>query len=171
MRDEVRAGRRGGGGGDASGMCTGTARLRAVGARARAERTENMLFMVVTLDVSKLSAWLNAVALCGVERRACGRRDGRREGVVGGGGASGMYGEGPTQGCGRPGHARGAHVEHVVHVSDAGGIPVGDLRIEILQVIEEPAHVRDGRDVPVGDWTVRRNGGGRVGVVRIDRRL
>ena len=27
--------------------------------------------MVVTLDVSKLSSWLNAVAPCRVERRAC----------------------------------------------------------------------------------------------------
>ena len=59
------------GGGDASGMCTGRARLKAVGARARAERTENMLFMVVTLDVSKLSGWLNAFAFCRVERQAC----------------------------------------------------------------------------------------------------
>ena len=32
------------------------------GARARAERTWNMYFMVVTLDVSKLSGWLNADA-------------------------------------------------------------------------------------------------------------
>ena len=51
--------------------CTGTARLKAAGARARAERTANMLFMSVTLDVSKLSGWLNAVAYCRVERRAC----------------------------------------------------------------------------------------------------
>ena len=32
--------------------------------RARAERTRNMLSMSVTLDVSKLSGWLNAVAHC-----------------------------------------------------------------------------------------------------------
>ena len=32
------------------------------GGRARAERTWNMLPMSVTLDVSKLSAWLNADA-------------------------------------------------------------------------------------------------------------
>eukprot|EP00964_Phaeocystis_antarctica_P108856 scaffold73351_cov48-Phaeocystis_antarctica.AAC.1 len=40
--------------------------------RARAERTVNMPFMFVTLDVSKLSGWLNAVAPwpCRVERRA-----------------------------------------------------------------------------------------------------
>ena len=41
------------------------------GARARAERTENMRYMSVTLDVSKLSGWLNANAFCRVERRAC----------------------------------------------------------------------------------------------------
>ena len=34
--------------------------------RARAERTENMLYMLVTLDVSKLSGWLNADAYCRV---------------------------------------------------------------------------------------------------------
>ena len=31
---------------------------------ARAERTENMYAMSVTLDISRLSGWLNAVALC-----------------------------------------------------------------------------------------------------------
>ena len=59
------------GGGDASGMCTGRARLKAGGARARAERTKNMYCIFVTLDVSKLSGWLNAIADCRVERRAC----------------------------------------------------------------------------------------------------
>ena len=38
--------------------------------RARAERTANMEFMLVTLDVSKLSGWLNATACCRVEREA-----------------------------------------------------------------------------------------------------
>ena len=61
-----------GDGGDASGMHGGRVRLKAGGARARAERTENMYCMSVTLDVSKLSAWLNADAFCRVERRACG---------------------------------------------------------------------------------------------------
>ena len=32
--------------------------------RARAERTRNMYSMSVTLDVSKLSGWLNARASC-----------------------------------------------------------------------------------------------------------
>ena len=37
--------------------------------RARAERTSNMLYMAVTLDVSQLSGWLNDV-LCRVGREA-----------------------------------------------------------------------------------------------------
>ena len=56
--------------------CTRRARLKAVGARARAERTMNMPPMVVRLDVSKLSGCLNADAPCRVERRACDARRG-----------------------------------------------------------------------------------------------
>ena len=51
--------------------CTGRARPKAVGAWARAERTVNMLPLLVTRDMSKLSAWLNADADCRVEGRAC----------------------------------------------------------------------------------------------------
>ena len=84
MREEVRPGRREGigsrkrrarGEGPTQG-CGGT--------RARAERTENMEPMFVTLDVSKLSGWLNRYAPCRVERRAHATREevrpGRREG-------------------------------------------------------------------------------------------
>ena len=56
--------------------CTGRARLKAAGVRARAERTTNMPPMLVTLDVSKLSGWLKALAFCRVERRACDARRG-----------------------------------------------------------------------------------------------
>ena len=62
-----------------------------------------MWSMCVTLDVSKLSGWLNATALCRVERGAydAGRGVGGEVGMaLGGGGASGMHGEGPTQGWG-----------------------------------------------------------------------
>ena len=45
------------GGGDTQAACTGRARLKAMGGRARAERTENMACMFVTLDVSKLGGW------------------------------------------------------------------------------------------------------------------
>ena len=43
--------------------------VKAGGARACAERTPNMPLMVVTLDVLKLSGWLNAATPCRVERR------------------------------------------------------------------------------------------------------
>ena len=88
--------------------------------RARAERTLNMFTMSVTLDVSRLSGWLNADARCRVERESIGggrhdMRASRRKGGVGwSGGASSR--EAPTaeaQGT------RGAHVKHVPHVCDA----------------------------------------------------
>ena len=41
-----------------------------VAGRARAERTANMDPMFVTLEVSKLSGWLNADAPCRVKREA-----------------------------------------------------------------------------------------------------
>ena len=48
------------------------ARVRRVtrGCGARAERTENIEYMVVTLDVLKLSGWLNATAFCPAKRGA-----------------------------------------------------------------------------------------------------
>ena len=57
------------GGGDAIGM-HGEEPTQGWGTRA--ERTWNMWFISVTLDVSKLSGWLNANAPCRVERGACG---------------------------------------------------------------------------------------------------
>ena len=87
MRGEVRAGRR-------EGVrrrrrrraCPrGKARLNwLLGARARAERTLNMYCMVVTLEVSQLSGWLNADAFCRVEGRSmrCGARCGTGGGRV-----------------------------------------------------------------------------------------
>ena len=72
---------------------TGRARLKAVGARARAERTPNMLYIFVTLEVLKLSGWLNVVAPCRVE---IGRRAGRGVGVCVGSGAGAGSGGGRT---------------------------------------------------------------------------
>ena len=55
----------------AKAACTGRAPTQGCGgARARAERTKNIPCMVVTLDVSKVSVWLNAVAYCRVESQA-----------------------------------------------------------------------------------------------------
>ena len=83
--------------------------------RARAERTRNMWYMVVTLDVSKLSGWLKADAFCRVETRAHDASEVRAGRRPGGGRHSGRRrdkqraGRGPTKGC-RPqtGHARSA---------------------------------------------------------------
>ena len=48
--------------------------------------------------------------------------------ALGGGDASGVHGEGPTQGCGGQG-TRGAHKEHAVHVRDLG-------RVEAERLVE-----------------------------------
>ena len=77
MWDEVRLGRGEGAGCRVAATqpaCTRRARHKAVGARARAERTENIQLMSVTLDVSKLSGWLNASTSCQVEGQACDAR-------------------------------------------------------------------------------------------------
>ena len=50
----------------------GSTTLKAGGHRARAERTENMPLMLLTLDVSKPSGWLNVDALCRVEKMELG---------------------------------------------------------------------------------------------------
>ena len=80
--------------------------------------------MSVTLEVSKLSGWLKADAVCRVEGRACdaGGRGASREA-----GAPGVWWwhdkrhargrKGPTQGLGAKG-TREAHVEHVAHFRD-----------------------------------------------------
>jgi hypothetical protein len=77
--DMGRGARPGGGGhgvAAADAACTKKVRLKTWGARARAGRTQNMLIMFVTLEVSKLSGWLNADAYCQVEGRSmrCGAR-------------------------------------------------------------------------------------------------
>eukprot|EP00964_Phaeocystis_antarctica_P055720 scaffold32796_cov48-Phaeocystis_antarctica.AAC.1 len=133
------------------------------------ERTESIFCMFVTLDVSKLSGWLNADAPCREPKgghtygagRGCGPADGC-DGVQ-------RAVEGSTADWGQ--NRRGAHKEHIEHGCDAGGVPVGNVRIEILQVMEKLAHVGDGRDAPVGDGSVRCNGGSRVSVEGSDRRL
>ena len=57
---------------------------------ARAERTENMYAMLMTLDVSRLSGWLNADALCRVKRKLK-RGDVRAERREGGGAAAAAH--------------------------------------------------------------------------------
>ena len=65
MRKEVRDGRREGGAvAAARAACKGEGPTGGWGAGHAAERTANMAVMSVTLDVSKLSGWLNAFVSC-----------------------------------------------------------------------------------------------------------
>ena len=140
--------------------CAGRARLKAGGAKARVERTWNMLFMVVTLDVSKLSGWLNAKAYCRVERRAWRMRCGARYSP---GGVKAMWVAETQSAC--TGRARlkvvgtrGAHPEHEVHVRDLGRVEAERL-VEHRRVLpSRKAGVRRGKRY--GPGGVRALGGG-----------
>ena len=122
------------------------ARTEGAGERARdcsrlgRQRTSNMPTISVTLEVSQLSGWLKVVAYCmpRVASRAhgAGRAAGRGTREAGGGGRSRGPGPGAcTQRAGERaatadigGKARGgAHVKHVAHVRDAGGVPAQRL--------------------------------------------
>ena len=79
---------------------------------ARAQRTWNMNCMVVTLDVSKLSDWLNADAYCRVARRAYdagGMRAERRKGRGAAAAHAAACKARARLGIGGAGHARWAH--------------------------------------------------------------
>ena len=82
--------------------CRGARDCR-LGAGHGEERTWNMDCMAVTLDVSKLSGWLNARAYCRAGERPGGVR------ACGCSGASGMHGADSRLWGLR--HRRGAHVE------------------------------------------------------------
>ena len=81
VRGEVRPGRREAAGDRGARSVQGRARLQ-IRSRPHAERTWIMERMSVTLEVSKLSGWLNADAPCGTRRayltRQCGLRAGGR---------------------------------------------------------------------------------------------
>ena len=75
--------------------------------RARAERTLNMSCMSVTLDVSRLSGWLNADARCREKGEAQEEwRRARKQAGILGGVVGGKQQGGPD--CGGSGHARSA---------------------------------------------------------------
>ena len=132
---------------------------RLLGARARAERTPNMAHMFVTLEVSKLSGWLKACAFCRVEGEGMRFRGERCE--LGGGKTWGVVaahkrharGKGPTQGLGAKG-TRGAHVEHVAHGRDAGGVKAQRL-VEGRRLLPS----RKGRACDAGRGARRKAGG------------
>ena len=89
---------------------------------ARLGRTANMKLMVVTLDVSRLSGWLNADAPCRVAPRHVGGDTGGLGGARARGGGVAVHaactedrldtGHGTRKGS--------AHVKHATHVRDAG---------------------------------------------------
>ena len=84
-----------------------------------------MYSMDVTLDVSRLSGWLNAEACCRVKGGHTTRGEvgaGRRQGDAEAAAAQpACKGEGPTGGVGAQ-EIGGAHVEHVLHGCDARSI-------------------------------------------------
>ena len=118
MRGEVRAGRREGVGWRRRKRHARGRTDPKLGARARAERTLNMAYMLVTLEVSKLSGWLNALAICRESQGGYtpsptteskgghGMREEVRPGRREGGGGSGVHGEVPTQGWGARARAK-----------------------------------------------------------------
>ena len=74
------------------------------------------------------------------------------------------------EGLSAGGRGEGLHLKHARHACDAGGVPAGNVRVKVGQVLEEPAHVGDARDVPVVDGAVLQFGGGHVCVVLYGRR-
>jgi len=126
--------REAGGGGRSRCSSVGTQRRGRdcrLGGGARGRRTANMACMVVTLDVSKLGSWLNLCAYCRGKQgiygagRAAGREAGEQTG------ATAVHMQRAERG-GRDyrlgGRERGAaHVEHLVHVGDAGCIEAEGL--------------------------------------------
>ena len=117
------------------------------------ERTENMPIMFLTLEVSKLSGWLNAAAFCRESNRGHTVRcegAGQQTGAM----ASSVKGRARLQI--RGGARGGAHAEHVVHGRDAGGVKAQRL-VERIRALP-----RVGRRVRgAGRGAAREAAGGR----------
>ena len=113
--------------------------------RAHAERTPNILAMSVTLDVSKLSGWLNIPVFCRKSKGGgirnciaelcarCGSGDGR---AWGGGGASSPQGRARLVGNWAQGTGE-AHPEHAAHVCDLGRVKTQRL-VECRRILPSP---------------------------------
>ena len=129
---------------------------RLVAGRARAERTVNMSPMSVTLDVSKLSGWLNARASCRGEREAWEEMGDMRGRATGGRGA----GAGQAvrrEDCGVCWQGtRGAYRKHLFHGRDSGCVEA--------QRLVEHRHALPRRKGSIGRRTPQRQatGGGRA---------
>eukprot|EP00964_Phaeocystis_antarctica_P049390 scaffold28648_cov60-Phaeocystis_antarctica.AAC.2 len=115
-----------------------------------------MPYMFVTLEVSKLSGWLNADATCRESKEGRARRGevqtGRPE-VAADRGARSVQERARLQIGSR---ARGgAHVEHVSHVCDAGGVEAQRL-VELRRVLSRV----ERRACDAGRGADRQAGGG-----------
>ena len=98
-----------------------------------------MWYMFVTLDVSRLSGWLNALAFYRAERRAYdagGIRARRREGV----GRRLCMQHTDEDSAGHRGRGtRGAHPKHIAHGCDTG-------RVETQRLVEHQRALPSGRE-------------------------
>ena len=139
MRGDVQAGRREGvGWWWRERRARGKGPTQGLGGRARAERTLNMPYMAVTVEVSKLSGWLSFCAPCQPKGGACDMGRGAGGEAVGSGAAqAGMQTGGRSDSRLGGQGTRGAHGEHVVHVRDAGGVPAQRL-VECLRNLPSP---------------------------------
>eukprot|EP00964_Phaeocystis_antarctica_P096875 scaffold63097_cov63-Phaeocystis_antarctica.AAC.1 len=111
-------------------MCTGRARLKA-GGPGHARR--NLEHGPHVRDLGRVEAERLVERRRGLPSRKAGVRCGKRccpggLSALGGGDATGVHGEGLTQGCGGQG-TRGAHLEHEPHVRDLG-------RVEAERLVE-----------------------------------
>ena len=123
--------------------------------------------MSVTLEVSKLSGWLNAFAYC---RESKGGHAVRGEVRAGRREAAGDRGPRSVQGRARLqiwGRARGgAHPEHAVHARDAGGVEAQWLveRRRVLPRVERRAYGVRG-ELRRGRWRATLQAACRGGIV------
>ena len=142
MRGEASAGRR-----EAAGDRGARSMQRwALGAGHGEKRTTNIWTMpvyppvYVTLEVSKLSGWLNADARCRVARRACDAEQGEAREAAGLAARVACTGRARLKAGGFG--TRGAYRKHVAHICDAGGVEAQRLveRRRVLPRVEKGAH-------------------------------
>jgi len=117
------------------------AQLGGGGRRRRRKRTANIQLMSVTLKVSKLSGWLKSTVPCRVQRGHPTEGSAWRGDVAHREGANQHRPRGarvwPCSGVWAERRRREAHIEHVVHVCDAGGVKAQRL-VESMQFLPSP---------------------------------
>ena len=108
----------------------------------RGERTQNIPFMLVTLDVSKLSGWLKANAACRAKGRYATRGEVCADWKVGElKGVGQRRAQAPRtlrthdyEGLGGRARARRAHLEHPIHIRYSGRVEVQRL-VKLLRAL------------------------------------